>query len=132
MSAALRWIAVLPGSLLAAVLARAILGPLNMLTMEDSALGLYWGGFFNGAVWVFAMTVAGSWIAPARKIETGAILAGLFLLVALVASAALAITDPLFVSEDLSDPVTWGEAFGVVAVVVYVLLQARRGATPLG
>ena len=74
MSAALRWIAVLPGSLLAAVLARAILGPLNMLTMEDSALGLYWGGFFNGAVWVFAMTVAGSWIAPARKIETGAIL----------------------------------------------------------
>ena len=52
MSAALRWVAVLPGSLLAAMLARVILGPLNMLTMEDSILGLYWGGFFNGAVWV--------------------------------------------------------------------------------
>ncbi len=32
MSTALRWVAVLPGSLVAATLARVILGPLNMLT----------------------------------------------------------------------------------------------------
>ena len=132
MSTALRWVAVLPGSLLAATLARIILGPLNMLTMEDSILGLYWGGFFNGAVWVFALTLAGSWIAPARKVETGATLAGLFLLVVVLASAVLAVSDPLFVSQDLTDSVIWGEGTGAIAVVVYVLLQARRGVGPLG
>ena len=132
MSTTLRWVAVLPGSLLAATLARIILGPLNTLTMEDSILGLYWGGFFDGAVWVFALTLAGSWIAPARKVETGATLAGLFLLVVVLASAVLAVSDPLFVSQDLTDPVIWGEGTGAIAVVVYVLLQARRGVGPLG
>ena len=70
----LRWIAVLPGALLAASLARFIvyLGVFAPeLPFHDVFLGRFVRGAMMGAMFVFALVPSGVGIAPSKKTATG-------------------------------------------------------------
>lgn len=125
----LRWIAVLPGAVLAGSLARLVVGLLNWLTMPvyeaHSILGQFGIGFLMGGAFVAALAWSGARIAPSHKNTTGIVLAALFLLIASI-SAGLVFSGAA-TSVQLSDPRALGEFVGGPVVGVATVVTAWRG-----
>ena len=126
----LRWIAVLPGALLAASAARVVIFFFRPVFAEgflaDWILGMMMGTGFVGA-----LAYTGAWIAPSRKTGTAltlvflvALVGIVILLVGLVGIVILweerpTIERPIFLAEVLVLP--------VVAIAILVLAWRRRG-----
>ena len=123
----LRWIAVLPGAGLAAVLARAIVGVVNTWTVPDpeGLLPQFSIGFGMGCVFVAALVFSGAWIAPSKKNATGLVLAVLILLIVGV-SVGLVVSG-MATSVQFSDPKMLGEMIGTSAFGIYAVVMAWRG-----
>ena len=124
----LRWIAVLPGAALAAVLVRAIGGVLITWGAPDLddllwrfSMGLGMGGMFAAG-----LIFSGTWIAPSKKNATGLVLAVLILLMVGVWVGLRVSGEPT--SVNLADPMELGEMVGAPATAIYAVVMAWRGA----
>ena len=127
----LRWIAVLPGALLAATLARFIVYLGTMLGIvfapefpSDAfdALDRFVQGALMGAMFAFALIFSGVGIAPSKKTATGLVLTVLLALI----SSFWAI-DALPTTED---PMILGEIIGQLAWSILILVAVWRGTFP--
>ena len=122
----LRWIAVLPGAALAAVLARVIVGVLITWGAPDldDLLWQFSVGLGMGCTFAAGLVFSGAWIAPSKKNATGLVLAVLILLmvgvwVGLMVSGVLT-------SVNLADPKELGEIIGAPAIAIYAVVMAWR------
>ena len=124
--AVVRWVAVLPGALLAAGLARVVVGAVNLLTApyDRGILGEFGIGFSMGGASVCALVVSGASIAPSHKNATGFVLAGMVILIGAVSAGVMATGFPT--SVQLSDPMTLGELISTVIAAVYFMVTAWR------
>ena len=123
-----RWIAVLPGAALAAVLVRAIGDVLITWGAPDPddllwrfSMGLGMGGMFAAG-----LIFSGTWIAPSKKNATGLVLAVLILLMVGVWVGLRVSGEPT--SVNLADPMELGEMVGAPATAIYAVVMAWRGA----
>ena len=123
----LRWIAVLPGAVLAAVLVRAIVGVVNTWTVPDPEwlLTQFSIGFGTGCVFVAALVFSGAWIAPSKKNSTGLVLAVLIVLIVGV-SVGLVVSG-MATSVNFADPMQLGEMIGTPVAGIYAVVMAWRG-----
>ena len=125
----LRWIAVLPGAFLAGSLARLVVGVLNWLATPaydaESILGQFGTGCIMAGAFAVAVVWSGALIAPAKRNETGVVLAVLILLFYGVSVSLVVLGMPT--STQLSDPRVLGEFIGTPAASIYALAAAWRG-----
>ena len=123
----LRWLAVLPGALVAGSLVRAIVRALNTLTVPfpDSLLGQFGIGCLMGVSFAAVFVFSGAYIAPSRKNAAGLVLAVLFLL--LTGLWAFGMILGLPTSEQITDPMALGELVSSSIVGISMLVMAWRG-----
>ena len=123
----LRWIAVLPGAVLAATLARVIVGAVNAWTVPDADgfVAQFGIGCIMGTVFVLALVFSGAWIAPSKKNAAGFVLTVLFLLMGGVSVGILLLGAST--SIEISDPMMLGEMTASLATSGYVLVMAWLG-----
>ena len=129
----LRWIAVLPSSILAAVVVRLIAGPLNDLSI--SMMGIDPDAFMPklainiamGAAFAFVLGYVGAWIAPTGKAITGLILvcAWAFIVLAGVGVIVAGIVD----WRTLDTLAYVGDVIGTVMVATASLVAAWDGSS---
>ena len=126
----LRWIAVLPGALLAGGVARIVVGILQYLSMpyDASILSDFFGGCVLGAANVWAFVACGVLIAPAYENATGFVLAGMFVLVAAFSAGLIVAGVPT--SVQLSDPATLGEIIASIGTAGSLMVMAWQGGLP--
>ena len=133
---ALRWIAVLPSSLLAAVVVRLIAG-LNDLSI--SMMGIDPDAFMPklatsvamGAAFAFVLGYVGAWIAPTGKAITGLILVCAWALIVLagVGFIVAGIAD----WGNTPDPLAYvGDVIGTVVIATASLVAAWDGSSIFG
>ena len=122
-----RWIAVLPGAALAAVLVRAIVGVL--ITWDapdpDDSLWRFLMGLSMGGMFAAGLIFSGTWIAPSKKNATGLVLAVLILLMVGVSVGLMVSGMPT--SVNLADPMELGEMIGTPATAICAVVMAWRG-----
>lgn len=126
-----RWIAVLPGAALAAVLVRAIGGVLITWGAPDpdDSLWRFSMGLGMGGMFAAGLIFSGTWIAPSKKNATGLVLAVLILLMVGVWVGLRVSGEPT--SVNLADPMELGELVGAPATAICAVVMAWRGALGL-
>ena len=123
----LRWIAVLPGALITASLARFIVGSLNTWTIPDAdgLLEQFGIGCIMGTSFPVVLVFSGAWIAPVKKNAAGLGLAIMFLMA--VCTSVVLILSGAPTSVQISDPMVMGEVIAAPVAGVYALVMAWRG-----
>ena len=132
----LRWIAVVPGSLLAAYVARYVVFLGNQITMTitgiDGSIAEAGTGMLMGFAFVFSLGYAGAWIAPSRKTTTALVLIALVALLSASVAAVTVVGLILVLLEDgrfpvIDHPMVLAENLATAPAAIYVLAHAWRG-----
>ena len=131
----LRWIAVLPGALLAATLVHLIFSAANALAASflgpilfypadpNGIIGQFVSSALFGIVYAAAFVLSGEWIAPSRKIATRCVLAILSIL--LVGLSAIMVVIGMSITALLSEV----HLITIPCTGIYFLVKAWRELT---
>ena len=129
----LRWVAVLPGALLGASLARYVIYFGNRLTMDfEGFLAEGFLGLLMGSAFVWALGYTGAWIAPARKTATALALTALAALGRLFAVGLGIFGSIVLIQKEggypsIERPMTLAEVLVTPVASIYLLVLSRRG-----